>query len=200
MSSDSHLKRCLSRYKVFFIVGVPLLFFALTPFPLGCGMIYPIRDTLRGHPQGSHGTQPQKLVGLWIRDESMTFDFLGQAFYLMPDGRFAGMPGLTERRWHFDDNTLFIDSVSRCGNCYQGNITTEHTIRFVGADQLFVTSRNKKAQRGVAGKYQRVETTDALKSNMARLQESKDEGESFKSLSVLRAIKQFENLSKLKQN
>jgi hypothetical protein len=197
MPAVSKPRTWLRRYKWYFIVGVPLLGFALAPFPLGCGMIYPIRDTLRGHPQGPHGTQPQNLVGFWIREETVVYDFVGQAFYLMPDGRFAGMQGMTARRWHFDNDRLFIDSVSRCGNCYRGNVTTEHTIRFVGADRLFVTNRDKNAKRGIAGKYRRVEVDDALKSEMSRMKESADEGQSFKARTVLRAIESFETLSKL---
>jgi hypothetical protein len=197
MSSVSQLRKSwLARNKIVFIVGVPLLCFALAPFPLGCGMIFPIRDSLRGHPEGPHGAQPGKFVGLWIRDETVMHDFVGQALYLMPDGRFAGMPGMTVRRWHFDNGRLFIDSVSRCGNCYQGNVTTEHTIKFVGADQLFVTNGNKNAKRGVAGKYRRVEITGSLESELSRLKESTDEGVIFKAHTVERVIGHFENLSK----
>jgi hypothetical protein len=174
-----------------------LFCFALAPFPLGLGMIYPIRDHLRGHPEGPHGTQPRNFVGLWIREESVKYDFLGQAFYLMPDGRFAGMPGMTKRRWHFDDDCLYIDSVSLCGNCYQGNVTSEHTIKFIAADHLLVTNRNMNVKRGITGQYRRVEITDAFKSELSRLEESSDEGESFKARSALRAIEQFEILSKL---
>jgi len=197
--STSRLGNWICRKKWHFIVGVPLFSYALAPFPLGCGMIYPIRDTLRGHPERPHGTQPQNLVGLWIRDEPVMYDFLGQSFYLMPDGKFAGMSGMTVRRWHFDDSRLFIDSVSRCGNCYQGNVTTDHTIRFVGADYLFVTNRDMNAKRGIRGKYRRIEVDSALKSEMSRLQDSPDEGESFKARTVLGAIEQFETLSSLKR-
>lgn len=200
MSSDSQAKTWLGRNKWYFIVGVPLLWFALAPFSLfGCGMIYPIRDTLRGHRQGPHGSQPPNLVGLWIRDEYVKYDFLGQAFYLMPDGRFAGIPGMTRRRWHFDDNRLFVDSVSLCGNCYQGNVTIEHTIKLVGADQLFVTNRDKAAKKGIAGEYRRVAVTGTLKSELKRLKESKDDSKSFKAHTVLMAIEQFENLSKFER-
>lgn len=197
MPSQFQLKTWLGRNKWYFIVGVPLLSFALAPFPLGCGMIYPIGDTLRGHPQGTHGTQPQNFVGLWIREETVMYDFLGQAFYLMPDGRVAGMMGMTETRWHFDDDCLFTDSVSHCGNCYQGNVTDVHTIEFAGADQMIVTNMVKNDKRGIAGKYRRVEINSALKSEMSRLKESSDESESFKAHTVLRAIEQFEILSKL---
>lgn len=188
-------KSWLARNKMYFIVGVPLVCFALAPFPIGCGMIYPISDNLRGHPQKPHGAQPQHFVGLWIREESVMYDFLGQAFYLMPDGRFAGMQGMTVRRWHFDDECLFIDSVSRCVNCYQGNVTTEHTTKFNGADQLYITNRNENTTRGLAGNYLRVEITNELKSDLSLQAESKDEGESFKARCVLRAIEQFETLS-----
>jgi hypothetical protein len=198
MASASRQGNWFSRGRMYFIVGVPLLCAALAPFP-GCGLMYPIRDTLRGHPQGPHGTQPKNLVGFWIREESVMYDFLGQAFYLMPDGRFAGMRGMTVRRWHFDDDRLFIDSVSRCGNCYRGNVTAEHTIRFVGAEQLVVTNRDENAKRGVGGKYRRVEIDDALRSEMSRLSESTDDGESFKARTVLRAIEHFETLSQFKQ-
>lgn len=200
MSSDSPpRKSLLGRNKMYFIVGIPLFGFAFAPFPLGLGMVYPIRDTLRGHPQGPHGAHPINLIGLWIREESVMYDFVGQAFYLMPDGRFAGAPGMTERRWHFDDSCLFIDSVSRCGNCYQGNVTTEHTAKFVGADRLLVANRNKNAKKGIAGSYRRVKITGALKSNLSRLQKSKDDGESFRARTALRAIEHFESLSNRKQ-
>jgi hypothetical protein len=197
MSSGLQLRKSwLGRYKIVFIVGVPLLGFALAPFPLGLAMIYPIRDSLRGHPEGPHGVQPAKFVGLWICDESVMYDFVGQAFYLMPDGRFAGMPGMTVRRWHYDNDCLFIDSVSRCGNCYRGNVTTEHTIKSLGADQLVVTNRNEGAKRGIAGRYRKVEITGALKSELSLLKESTDEGVSFKARTLERVIGQFENLSK----
>lgn len=195
MSSDSQSKKSwLGRNKMCFILGMPVLF-ALAPFP-GFGMFFPIRDALRGHPEGPHRTQPQKFVGLWIRDKSVIYDFLGQSFYLMSDGRFAGMSGMTARRWHFDNNCLFIDSVSLCGNGYQGNVTTEYSINFVDADQLIVTNRNETAMRGISGRYRRVEITGALKAELSRLEKSKDEGVSFKARSELMAIKQFENLSK----
>lgn len=197
MSSTSKLWNWISRNKWYLIVGVPLLSFALAPFP-GCGMIYPITDNLRGHPERRHGTQPQNLVGFWVRDESVMYDFLGQAFYLMPDGRFAGMQGMTVRRWHFDDNLLSVDSVSRCGNCYRGNVTTEYSVRLVDGDQMFVTNRDKNANRGISGKYRRVEVNSALQSAMSRLQDSPNEGESFKARMVLKAIEQFDQMSKLK--
>jgi len=187
----------LGRSKWYFIIGVPLICFALIPFPIGCGMIYPITDRLRGHPEGPHGSHPQRFAGLWIRDESVEFDFLGQAFYLMPDGRFAGMPGMTQRRWHFDDGCLFIDSVSRCGNCYQGNVTTEHMVTFNGATKMLVSNKDKNATRGIAGTYRRVEIDAALKANMNLLKESPDEVQSFRARMVLKAIDQFESLSKV---
>lgn len=198
MATVSQPKTWLSRNKMVFIVGVPLLCCTLAPFPIGCGLIYPITDTVRGHPQGRHGQQPQKLVGLWIRNETVMNDFLGQAFFLMPDGRLAGMSGLTETRWHFDDNRLFIDAVSRCGNCYRGNITTKHGIRFVGADQLVIRKIGKSTQMGVAGHYRRAEINDALKSEMSRMKDSASDEESYKARSVLRAIEHFETLSKAK--
>jgi hypothetical protein len=178
---------------------VPLLCFVLLPFPIGCGLIYPIRDVLRGHPAGTHGSQPQKFVGLWIRDETVEFDFLGQAFYLMPDGRLAGLTGMTERRWHFDNNCLFVDSVSRCGNCYSGNVTTEHTISFSGEGKMFVTNKNKAAKRGIAGNYRRAEITGDLKAEMSRLSRSANDDESFRARMVLRAVEMFEGLSKLER-
>ena len=198
MSSHSQLKSWLGRNKWCFIIGVPLLCFALAPFPVGCGMIYPIRDTLRGHPQGTHGTQPPNFVGLWIREETVMYDFFGQAFYLMPSGRLAGMTGMTETRWHFDDNCLFVDAVSRCGNCYQGNVTDKHTVKFVGADRMIVTNKDKNEETGIAGNYRRVEITNALRSQMNRLHDSSNDVERFKARTVLRAIEQFETLSKLK--
>ena len=91
-----------------------------------------------------------------------------------------------------------VDAVSRCGNCYQGNVTSEHSIRFASVNQMFVTNRDKNAKRGIAGKYRRVEINGALKSEMNRLKESPDEGASFKARTVLRAIEQFDQLSKLK--
>jgi len=196
MASDSAIRKpWLVRNKLYFIAGVPL-FFALAPFPFGLGLIYPVRDTLRGHPQGPHGSQPQEFVGLWVRDESVMYDFIGQAFYLMPDGRFAGMPGMTLRRWHFDANCLFVDSVSQCGNCYQGNVTSEHTIKFVGLDQLLVKNRAEDKKHGIAGHYRRVEITDDLKSELRRLDKSDDEAASFKARTVLKVIDHFETRSK----
>lgn len=151
---------------------------------------------LRGHPQGPHGTQPVSFVGLWVRDKSIEFDFTGQAFFLMPNGRFAQTMGMTERRWHFDQNCLFIDAVSRCGNCYQGNVTSGFTVEFLANDQLLISRLDKDAEQGIGGMYRRIPITDALKLKMNRLQESDNEATSFKARSVLRAIDSFEMLSK----
>jgi len=163
------------------------------------GMIYPIKDSLRGHPQKPHGTQPPKFVGFWIREETVMFDFVGEAFYLMPDGTFAGRSGMTSRHWHFDNNRLFVDSISRCGNCDRGNVTTEYTVNFVDSEQLLITNRDKSAKRGIGGTYRMVKITDDLKANLARMQESKDEDKSFKARCAIAAIEQFESLSNLKQ-
>jgi hypothetical protein len=197
MPSKFLSRKWLRRKKWWFIVGAPLLLFVLAPFPIGLATIYPIRDILHGHPAGRHGAQPQNLVGFWIRDEVEMYDFLGTAFYLMPDGRFAGMQGMTVRRWHFDDDRLFIDAVSRCENCYRGSVTSQYTIQFVGADRLLVTPVDKDADMGIGGSYLKVEIKPTLKSRMGRLEESMDEGESFKARTVLRAIEQFEAMSHL---
>jgi hypothetical protein len=85
MPSATNFRSWISKTKWYFIRGVPVLAFALAPFPIGCGAIYPVVDTLRGHPEGTHGHQPSNFVGLWIRDESVMYDFRGQAFYLMAD-------------------------------------------------------------------------------------------------------------------
>ncbi len=128
MTSDFKLRKSwLSKNKWYFIVGLPLFSFVLGPFPFGIGLYFPIRDNLRGHPQGRHGTQPSDFFGLWVRDKSIEFDFIGQAFYLMPDSRFAQTTGMTERHWHFDNNCLFVDSFSRCG----------HHLMFIPAGTLF---------------------------------------------------------------
>ncbi len=196
MSPDSKFRKsCLFRNKLYFIIGFPLLSFGLSPFPFGCGLIYSIGDSLRGHPQGPHGTQPISFVGLWIRDLSIPYDFVGQSFFLMSDGQFAGAPGMTRRCWHFDNSHLFVDSVSLCGNCYHGNVTNEYTTKFVGTDQLLITNQNKSAKKGIAGLYRRFKITSSLKLDLDRLKDSPDENQSFKARSVLNAIEHFENLS-----
>jgi hypothetical protein len=200
MSSTSNSKKSwLRRNKLHFLVGVPLLSFILSPFPFGCGMIYSIEDNLRGHPEGPHGTQPPTFVGLWIRDELVPYDFFGQAFFLMSDGQLAGISGMTSRRWHFDNSSLFVDSISHCGNCYQGNVTSEYTTNFVGADQMLITNRNKLAKRGIAGTYRRFKITAALKLKMSQLSSSKNDDESFNARFVLEVIEQFDNLSNRKR-
>ncbi len=113
----------------------------------------------------------------------------------MTDGQFAGAPGMTLRRWHFDNSHLFVDSVSLCGNCYHGNVTNEYTTKFVGTDQLLITNQNKSAKKGIAGLYRRFKITSALKLDLDRLKDSPDENQSFKARSVLNAIEHFENLS-----
>jgi hypothetical protein len=195
---NSPFRSWIRKNKLYFIIGVPLLSIAFAPFPLGCGMIYPLRDHLRGHPQGRHGTQPQNLAGLWVRDETVMYDSLGQSFYLMPDGRLAGTGGMTERRWHFDNSRLFMDSVSRCGNCYQGNVTDEHKIKLIGADQMSVTNTDKDEKRGIGGQYRKVEITENLRSEVGNLHESKNELEKFRAGCVLNAIQHFEVLSRSK--
>lgn len=188
----------IRKRKWYFILGVPLLWFILAPFSLfGCGMIYPIVDTLRGHPEGPHGTHPARFAGMWIRDKVIEYDFLGQAFYLMPSGRLAGMMGLTERRWHFDDDRLYVDAVSRCGNGYQGNVTTTYKVKFVGDDQIVVANEGKDATRGIQGTYRRVRIDAGKKAELTQLAKA-DGAEGFRSRMVLQAIESFEILSKLK--
>lgn len=198
MSASSKFRFRLRSWRTYFFIGVPLLWFALAPFPFGLGMVYPIRDHLRGHPEGPHGTRLQKFVGLWVRDQAVEFDFVGQAFFLLADGRFAGIPGMTARRWHFDNNCLFIDSVSRCGNCYRGNVTTEYSANFLGVDQLFVMNKDKSAKNGIGGMYRRVEVTNAYRSQLNRLRRSVDNDENFKARVTLAAVEQFEAMSKLR--
>jgi|CXWL01.1.fsa_nt_gi hypothetical protein len=196
MASNGQIKSWVGKGILCFILG-GILLFILAPMP-GLGAIFPIWDNLRGHPQRTHGTHPQNFVGLWVRDEVKMFDFVGQAFYLMPDGELAGYLGMTRRHWHFDDNSFFVDSVSLCGNCYRGNVTTEHTVKFDGADQMIVGNKKKSATRGVSGLYHRVEITDELRSELNCLKKSEDENESFKAGSVLRAIEHIETLSRFK--
>ncbi|MEQ1823776.1 MAG: hypothetical protein ABL949_14810 [Fimbriimonadaceae bacterium] len=196
------VKSWLGRKNWYLILGVPLLSFALAPFPFGMGMMFVVWDTVRGHPQWSHGSQPSKFVGLWVRDELVKHDFRGQAFYLLADGRVAGMAGMTRRHWHFDNNTLFVDSVSMCGNCYSGNLTTAHTIAFKGTDQLAAANKDTSAKRGITGTYRRIEITPALKAelNIVRTSEKYKsdelEDEWYRARYVLEAIEQFETMSK----
>jgi hypothetical protein len=98
---------------------------------------------------------------------------------------------MTQRRWHFDRDRLYIDAISGCGNCYQGNVTTEHKIKFLGPDQLLITNE-RGGSRGVVGEYTRVQIDDSLKGRMSRLAESPDENQSFRARMVLRTIEQFE--------
>ncbi|MEQ1932537.1 MAG: hypothetical protein ABL962_01470 [Fimbriimonadaceae bacterium] len=191
------------RKKWWLILGVPVLGFALAPLP-GLGLVFPIRDMAFGHPQWAHGSQPPKFVGLWVRDELVKHDFRGKAFYLLPDGRVAGMAGMTRRHWHFDNNTLFIDSVSMCGNCYAGNYTEAHTITFKSADELVAANKDKSEKRGITGTYRRFEITDALKAEVKRVQASdkyksdENEDEWYRAYRILGAIEQFEAMSKYK--
>lgn len=177
-----------------FFIGVPLLCVGFGPFPYGCGLGYPILDRLRGHPDEPHGTQPPSFVGLWVHDQPIPFDFQGQAFYLLPDGRVAGMQGMTVRRWHFDKDRFFVDSVSRCGNCYRGNVTAEYNVAFKGPSEIFVTNRDVSVTRGIRGTYHKVTITDSLRSDLNRRKDSKNESESFKARHVLRVIEHFESM------
>lgn len=145
--------------------------------------------------QGRHGTLPDRFVGLWVRDTKIEFDTLGQAFYLMPDGRFAGMPGMTVRRWHFDGNTFFVDSVSRCGNCYQGNVTSEASATFSDPDHMILVSRDKGQTKGFVGHYRRIQITKELKDLMAKQSESEDDEISFRARMVKKVIEHQEALS-----
>lgn len=153
---------------------------------------YAIRDHLRGHPKGAHGTHPQKFVGLWVREETVMYDYRGQAFYLMPDGKIAGTEGMTFLRWHFDNNIFFLDSWSGCGNGYMGVQTTERTAEFSGRDALLISDKSGGAKKGVLGKYRRVKITEALKSELDLLQKSENEEESFRARCTLSAIEHYE--------
>lgn len=189
----------MSRNKWWFIIGVPLMGFALLPFPIGCGMAYPIRDVLRGHPQWEHGSHPDKFVGLWIREEAIEFDFKGQAFYLLPDGLVAGLDGMSRRRWHYDNDKFFTDSVSLCGNCYAGNSTSAFKIAFRGANEMVASNLDSSVTRGIGGTYRRFEVSDGLKANMKRLSESTDDKENSKGRNVLRVIERVESLAAFKK-
>ncbi len=158
---------------------------------------YAIRDQLRGHPQGAHGTHPQKFVGLWVREETVMYDYRGQAFYLMPDGKIAGTQGMTFRRWHFDNNTFFLDSWPGCGNAFRGVETTERTAEFSGPDTLLITDKTGATERGVVGKYRRFKITEALKSELGLLRKSENEEESFKARCTVNAIEHYERFRDL---
>lgn len=164
--------------------------------PAFSAFYFPIRDQLRGHPQADHGTHPEKFVGLWVRDEVNLYDSMGQAFYLMSDGRVAGTSSMRFRRWHFDANTLYIDSWSGCGNSYKGVETTELSVNFNGPSLLRISSRSGSATKGVGGTYRRVIVNEALKSDLEHRQMSGDEKQRFKARMMLDAVRQFEVLSK----
>ena len=113
----------------------------------------------------------------------------------MPDGYVAQNGGMTERRWHFDRDRLFIDAVSRCGNCYQGNVTSEFKTKFVGHNQLTITSTGKVSERGIGGVYRRIPITATLKNEMSLLSKSDNYAEFSKAVTVLNAIETFEKAS-----
>ncbi len=190
-------RRWVQRGKIFAVVGLPTLlvlaFFSL--FGLG-PFVYPITDALRGHPHGRHGTQPLKFIGLWVRDETVEYDSFGQAFYLTSDGRFAGSMGMTERRWHFDKGHFYVDSISHCGNCNHGNITTEASVTFTDADHMTLSSKDTVEGRGLVGHYRRVQITPDYTALVAKQMDSEDDTTSFRARSVERAIQHFEFLSK----
>jgi hypothetical protein len=139
-------------------------------------------------------------VGLWVRDETVIYDYKGQAFYLMPDGKIAGTQGMTFRRWHFDNDNLFLDSWSGCGNCYHGVQTTERTAEFSGPDTLLITDKTGAAKKGVVGKYRRVKITEALKSELDLLRKSENEEESFKARCTVNAIEHYERFRDLHES
>lgn len=188
-------RKWIKKTAIFFAVAVPACFF-LAPFPFGAGVIFTIKDSLRGHPQRPHGHQPVKYVGLWVRDETEMYDFLGQAFCLLPDGNFAGMMGMTSRYWHYDHNRLYIDAVSHCGNCYQGNVTSEYELHFTGDNRLLILSLNGRERKGIGGVYRRVEIGSALQQRLTTEAQSADDLVRFKARMVLQAIKQMGYLSR----
>ena len=113
----------------------------------------------------------------------------------MPDGKITGTQGMTFRRWHFDNNTFFLDSWPGCGNAFRGVETTERTAEFSGPDALLISDKSRAAERGVVGKYRRVKITEALKSELDLLQKSENEEESFKARCTLNAILHYEGFS-----
>jgi hypothetical protein len=178
------------------VYSIAILAFGVVTLPVTAPMFYLTTDYLRGHPQGRHGAQPEHLVGLWSRDVTVESDFLGQAFYLMPDGRLVGTPGLTFRRWHFDNNKLYVDSVSMCGNCFQGNVTTERLVSFESVDRINISDPNGEVRSGIVGKYSRVVISPQFKAELRKREESESEKESFKARRMLMVIEHFERLTK----
>lgn len=196
MSADSQTssKPWARRYWKQLIVGTVFSWLILTPFP-GLGTIFPIRDALRGHPHGTHGTQPSEFVGLWIPVGPSNDESVKQAFYLTSHGRVGGRSGMTSRRWHFDNKTFFIDAVSLCGNCYQGNVTCRFFTRFLGSNEVEMIPQDTPRWPKIAGRYRRVEVTDVFKEELNQLKDSSIDSERLNALNVLDAIKQAEHWS-----
>ncbi len=180
-----------ARWILFTVIGVPCLLFVLAPFP-GMAMIYAITDPLRGHPSWEHGEHPAEFEGLWVNEEPVDFGFDHNVISFSPGGQMPNY-GMTRRKWHADRETLYIDGVSGCGNCYRGVRTQTLEVEFDGADRMRLTRREpSRDDRGIGGWYVRTPITDDLKQRMTLQAEVDDYALSSQARSILRVIEDSE--------
>lgn len=190
-------ERFLKRAAVTSVIAVPFLWYFLAPWP-GLGLIYSITDPLHGHPSGAHGTQPAEFVGMWLQEEPEQYRMRSSAFVLMPSSDVADMPGMSYRRWHFDDGLLNIDQWSRCGNCYMGVINGKFRVEFDGSDRMKL-SHVDGHDHDYEGWYRRVEVTDELTAAMEEHKLAEDELLAMQARGALFAIEQYEYKSGLRE-
>ena len=180
-------KRFYKKVVITAVVAVPLLWFILAPFP-GMAMIYSITDPLRGHPHRPHGNQPGEFVGMWMQEEPEEYGFRATAFILLGDSNVANGGGMSSLRWHVEGDTFFGDYMSRCGNCYAGNLTGKYEYEFDGPDRLKLTHVDETFNLKYSGWYRRTEITEELVTELEELEKLGREAKSSQALWALLAI------------
>jgi hypothetical protein len=170
------------------VVGLPVAYFILGPFPgMGCG--FPIVDALQGHPARKHGTHPKDFLGLWIKEEPVEFGHVANSLYFLANGEFARTNGTLRRTWHYDEEVLYLDHVSGCGNCYRGVVTEKVTVYRQGNTRMrLVPWKDQGYSREIEGWYRRTDVTRELYEKMAIQSETSDYALSSQGRSVIDAI------------
>lgn len=108
----------------------------------------------------------------------------------MSDWQVADIPSMSQRTWHYDKGRLCIDSVSRCGNCYSGIVTSEYTAAFDGTDRMELRYADGHGPR-YSGWYKRVPISDTLRASMERQEQSGSDIERSQARMVLFAMDEF---------
>ena len=171
-----------------FFVGANLAYVVL------CFLTYPtflfIYDPFMPHPMRDHGTKPEQFEGLWVQWDADPDGEPSMAFHL--NGDVSDLPTMAQRRWHFDNGLLYIDSYSGCGNDIPFARTSKYKVEFDGPSrmQLAIISEN---WLDYSGWYERVEADNDLRQSLEAKRSAGYDDESWRAHRVLLTISHAED-------